>query len=52
MDKNNVVIFTPRIIIQPTQEVEVRRIAVQSQPRQIVGENLSQKNQSQKSLAE
>jgi hypothetical protein len=31
-----------------TQEAEIRRIAVQSQPRQIVPEMLSQKNSSQK----
>jgi hypothetical protein len=30
-------------IILVTQEVKIRRIAVQSQPRQIVWENLSQK---------
>jgi hypothetical protein len=31
-----------------TQEAEMRRIAVQSQPRQIVCETLSQENPSQK----
>jgi hypothetical protein len=35
-------------VILATQEAEIRRIAVQSKPRQIVCENLSQKNPSQK----
>jgi hypothetical protein len=36
------------LIILPTQEAEIRRIVVQSQPRQIVHETLSQKNPLQK----
>jgi hypothetical protein len=36
-------------IILATQEAEIRRVEVQSQPRQIVHETLSQKNSSQKS---
>jgi hypothetical protein len=32
----------------PTQEAEIRRIVVQSQPRQIVQETLSQKHPTQK----
>jgi hypothetical protein len=35
-------------VILATQEAEIRRIAVQSQPRQIVCETLSPKNPSQK----
>jgi hypothetical protein len=35
-----------------TQEAEIRRIAVQSQPREIVHENLSQKYLTQKRLME
>jgi hypothetical protein len=35
-------------VIQATQEVEIRRMAVQSQPRQIVHETLSQKYPTQK----
>jgi hypothetical protein len=37
-------------IILAIQKAEIRRIAVQSQPRQIVPETLSQKNPSQKGL--
>jgi hypothetical protein len=39
-------------VILATQEVEIRRITVQSQPRQIVLETLSQKYPSQKGLVE
>jgi hypothetical protein len=39
-------------VILATQEAEIRRIAVQSHPGQIVRETLSQKNPSQKGLAE
>jgi hypothetical protein len=35
-------------VILGTQEAEIRRIAVQSQPRQIAHETLSQKNSSKK----
>jgi hypothetical protein len=35
-------------VILATQEAEIRRITVRSQPRQIVGETLSRKNPSQK----
>jgi hypothetical protein len=35
-------------VILATQEAEIKRITVQSQPRQIVCENLSQKNLLQK----
>jgi hypothetical protein len=35
-------------VIPATQEAEIRRIEVQSQPRQIVLETLSRKNSSQK----
>jgi hypothetical protein len=35
-------------VILPTQEAEIRRITVQSQPGQIICETLSQKNPSQK----
>jgi hypothetical protein len=35
-------------IILATQEAEIRRIAVQSQPGQVVHQTLSQKNPSQK----
>jgi hypothetical protein len=35
-------------VILATQEAEIRKIEVQSQPRQIVHETLSQKNSSQK----
>jgi hypothetical protein len=38
--------FTP--VILATQEAEIKRIAVQSQPRQIVRETLPQKKPSQK----
>jgi hypothetical protein len=39
-------------IILATQEVEIRRIAIQSQPRQIVHETLSQKTHHKKGLVE
>jgi hypothetical protein len=39
-------------IILATQKAKIRRIEAQSQPRQIVGKNLSQKYPSQKGLAE
>jgi hypothetical protein len=39
-------------IILATQEVEIRRIAIQSQPRQIVRETLSQKTHHKKGLVE
>jgi hypothetical protein len=39
-------------VIPATQEAEIRRITVQSQPRQIVHKTLSQKNPSQKRLVE
>jgi hypothetical protein len=39
-------------VILTTQEAEIRRITVQSQPRQMVHETLSQKNPSQKRLTE
>jgi hypothetical protein len=39
-------------VILVTQEAEIRRIEVQSQPRQTVHEILSQNNTSQKGLAE
>jgi hypothetical protein len=39
-------------VILATQEGEIRRITVQSQPRQIVCETLSRKHPSQKGLAE
>jgi hypothetical protein len=39
-------------VILATQEAETRRITVQSQPWQIVRENLSQKTPSQKRAAE
>jgi hypothetical protein len=35
-------------VILATKETEIRRIEVQSQPRQIIGETLSQKNPLQK----
>jgi hypothetical protein len=35
-------------VILATQEAEIRKIEVQSQPGQIVGKTLSQKNPSQK----
>jgi hypothetical protein len=38
--------LTPIILV--AQEAEIRKIAVRSQPRQIVGKTLSQKNSSQK----
>jgi hypothetical protein len=38
-------------VILATQEAEIRRIVVQSQPRQIIHETLSQKNPSQKKRA-
>jgi hypothetical protein len=37
-----------RLVILATQEAEIRRIVVQSQPGKIVHETLSQKNPSQK----
>jgi hypothetical protein len=39
-------------VILATQETEIRRIVVQSQPRQIVHETLSQKNLHKKGLVE
>jgi hypothetical protein len=39
-------------VILASQETEIRRIAVQSQPWQIVCETLSRKHPSQKELAE
>jgi hypothetical protein len=39
-------------VILPTQEAEIRRIAVQSQPRQIVCKTLSQKTLHKKGLVE
>jgi hypothetical protein len=39
-------------VILSTQEAEIRRIMVQSQPRQIACETLSQKKPSQKGLVE
>jgi hypothetical protein len=39
-------------IILATQEAEIRRIAIQSQPQQIVCETLSQKNHHEKGLVE
>jgi hypothetical protein len=39
-------------VILATQEVELRRIAVQSQPRETVHETLSRKNPSQKRRVE
>jgi hypothetical protein len=39
-------------LILATQEAEIRKIVVQSQPRQIVHETLSRKYPSQKGLAE
>jgi hypothetical protein len=39
-------------VILATQEAEIRRIAVQSQPKQIVHETLSQKYITQKGLVE
>jgi hypothetical protein len=36
------------LVILATQEAEIRKITVRSQPRQIVHETLSQKNSSQK----
>jgi hypothetical protein len=39
-------------VILATQEAEIRRMMVQSQPRQIVCNTLSQKNLSQKGLVE
>jgi hypothetical protein len=39
-------------VILATQEAEIRRIVVQSQPEQIVHKTLSQKNPSQKGLME
>jgi hypothetical protein len=38
--------FTP--VILATQEIEIRRIVVQSHPRQIICKNLSRRNPSQK----
>jgi hypothetical protein len=42
--------LTPAILA--TREAEIRKIMVQSQPRQIVHKTLSQKNRTQKGLAE
>jgi hypothetical protein len=42
--------FTP--VILATQETEIRRITVGSQPRQIVHKTLSQKNNHKKGLVE
>jgi hypothetical protein len=39
-------------VIQPTQKAEIKRIAVQSQPRKIVREPLSRKNPSKTGLVE
>jgi hypothetical protein len=39
-------------IILAIQEAEIRRIVIQSQPRQIVHENLSKKNHHKKGLVE
>jgi hypothetical protein len=39
-------------VIPATQEAEIRRITVQSQPRQIVRETLSRKYPTQKGLVE
>jgi hypothetical protein len=39
-------------VILATQEAEIRRIMVQSQPRQIAHETLSRKNPTKKGLAE
>jgi hypothetical protein len=39
-------------VILPSQEAEIRRIAVQSQPRQIVSKTLSQKSLHKKRLVE
>jgi hypothetical protein len=39
------------LIILATQEAEIRRIVVQSQPREIVPEILSQKNPSKKKVS-
>jgi hypothetical protein len=36
-------VLVPTPVIQATQEAEIRRITVQSQPKQIVHETLSQK---------
>jgi hypothetical protein len=40
----------PTPVLLAIQEAKVRRIAVRSQPRQIVRENLSQKNHHKKGL--
>jgi hypothetical protein len=40
------------LVIPATQEAEIRRMAVQSQPRQIVHKPLSRKYSSQKGLVE
>jgi hypothetical protein len=40
------------LIILATQETEIRRIAVQSQPGKVICEALSQKHPSQKRLVE
>jgi hypothetical protein len=37
-----------RLVIQATQEAEIRKITIQSQPRQIILETQSRKNPSQK----
>jgi hypothetical protein len=47
-DLKNVKVQLGAGVILPTQEAEIRKISVGSQPRQIVRETLSQKNQSQK----
>jgi hypothetical protein len=39
-------------VILATQKAKIRRITVQSHPRQIVHETLSQKNPSQKGMVE
>jgi hypothetical protein len=44
--------LTPVILILATQEAEIRKIKVQSQPGQIVAETLSQKTHHKKGMAE
>jgi hypothetical protein len=39
-------------VMLATQKAEIRRITIQSQPRQIVRETLSQKNHHKKGMAE
>jgi hypothetical protein len=41
-------VWSPMPVILATQEAEIRRIMVRSQPRQTVCQTLSQKNPSQK----